>query len=57
MQAVELTGRDALIATLQAKLSIARLRAQYGATRKIREDQSEMVTEYKQALRDLGVQS
>ncbi len=57
MQAVELTGRDAEIATLKAKLSVATLRGKHGMTPKICVEQRAAAARYAARLRKLGVQS
>ncbi len=54
MQAAPLTGRAAQVATLRAKLEVATLRAKYGATRTMREEQGTARDRYMRELRALG---
>lgn len=51
--AVPLTGTEAIIATLQAKLAIAEARSQWG-TRKQRESEAEAAAKYRARLSELG---
>jgi hypothetical protein len=51
MQAVPLTGRDAEVATLRAKLSVAKLRAQYAVTRSQRDFEALQAARFRAQLR------
>lgn len=48
--AVPLDGKEARIATLRAKISVARLRAEHGATKAIRVEQAQALKTYEAAL-------
>ncbi len=54
MRCEPLTGREALVASLRSKHSIARKRAEYGATRVVRAEQAAARDRYAAKLASLG---
>lgn len=50
MQAVALSGKAAEVATLQAKITVARLRSQHAATKGQRADEAAKLQVYEAAL-------
>jgi hypothetical protein len=57
VHAVPLTGDAAKVATLRAKLAIARSRAQYARARVQRESEAAAAVRYADALRAMGCES
>ncbi len=54
MQAVQLEGRAAQVATLRAGLGIASLRAKHATSAKVRATESALADSYRARLRALG---
>ena len=54
MQAQELTGREAVVATLRAKLAVASKREMYGATKAQRQAEAIAAKTYRARLRAMG---